>query len=351
MNIIERIEAFDELSRKLNNLLIRQADPMDQLDFDEILQKAEHYNPWFTQSNLKLAINNLTDILDKKSLETWIENYAEAQLEDSELRVGVIMAGNIPLVGFHDFLSVMISGKSIVAKLSSSDQFLLPYLTQLLIEINPAFKSKITFESHLLKNFDAIIATGSNNARRYFDYYFSKYPHIIRGNRNSLAILSGNESADDLHLLGMDIFQYFGLGCRSVSKILIPAHFKIESILSAFDQYAQAMQHNKYFNNYEYNKAILLINKVPHYDNGFLLMKEDQSLLSPVALLHYEIYKDLAAEIRRLNMQNEDIQCIVGSNLNIKNLVKFGETQSPGLMDYADNKDIIQFLIGLKKGQ
>jgi len=343
MNINERIEALSALGEKLNEL----KDDKIGGDFWQLLITAENFNPWFTQQNQQMALQNIIAMLDSEALTGWIANYKNRDFSDSKLRVGVIMAGNIPLVGFHDFLSVLISGKVFVGKLSSSDKILLPYVAKLLVDIEPRFGEKIIFEDELMKNFDAVIATGSNNSARYFDYYFGKYPNIVRKNRNSVAILTGVETAEELKEFGKDVFSYFGLGCRNVSKILVPRGYQMATLLDNFQSYDKVSMHSKYLNNYEYQKSLLLINSELHFDNGFLLLREKPEMATAVSVMNYEYYDDLDAEIRRLNMQNDQIQCIVAAESVVRNAVLFGKTQSPDLMEYADNVDVIEFLAGL----
>ncbi len=340
-SIEDRISALVALGHKIDYWL---ADNDENSSFSLLLNKAEQHNPWFTQDYLRFSISGIREMLNEYSLREWLGNYDISSLSDSKIRVGVIMAGNIPLVGFHDFLSVFISGKVFVGKLSSQDKFLLPFLADFLVEENKNFESKIYFEENLMKDFDAVIATGSNNTSRYFDYYFSKYPNIIRHNRNSIAFLTGNETVDELKELGKDVFFYFGLGCRNVSKIMLPQGYSIPHLLDQWQHFETVSQHSKYFNNYEYNKSLFLINKEPHFDNGFALLREDMAFTSPVSVINYEFYNDKNAEIRRLNMNNEQIQCIVSGENAINGAIYFGKTQSPSLMEYADNVDVMEFL-------
>jgi len=339
MTIEQRIEAFTTLGD-----LIRQELSNSSEEFETIITKAKVHNQWFAPRFTRIALNSIANLLKKESLESWVLQYESEMFEESPLKVGVIMAGNIPLVGFHDFLSVLISGKVFKGKLSSQDEFLLPYIAEKLIDIEPEFGSKIEFVPHLLKDFDAVIATGSNNSARYFDYYFGKYPHIIRKNRNSVAIISDEDTEDDLKKLADDVFLYFGLGCRSVSKIFVPKGYSIPTILEQFNHYMFLHEHTKYFNNYEYNKSIFLLNKIPHFDNGFHLITENASYASPVSVLNYEEYEDLDSLERRLIMENEQIQCIVGGDKVTISHEKFGNSQYPSLSEYADNKDVISFL-------
>ncbi len=349
MNLSNRITAFTKLGQQLEYLISSDTNELAQNEFNELLIKTEQFNPWFTQQYLHLAFENIIKMLERTALESWVNNYPKYEFEDSDITVGVIMAGNIPLVGFHDFLSVLISGKVFLGKLSSNDQFLLPFVSKILINIENDFENKIHFAEHLMKDFDAVIATGSNNSSRYFDYYFGKYPHIIRSNRNSVAILTGNETNDQLEALGKDIFYFFGLGCRSVSKLMLPLGYDIPHLLDNLEKYDYVREHTKYLNNYEYNKSLLLINKEPHFDNGFLILRESRALASPISIVNYEYYSDIDAEIRRFSLKNDDIQCVLGEIKEIKNIVSLGESQMPTLMEYADNVDVITFLGGLGK--
>ena len=342
MTIEQRIHAFVELGN-----IIRSGLATNSEEFETIIIKGKVHNPWFDPRFTRIAFQSIADLLTQKNLKEWVNNYQSISFEESDIRVGVIMAGNIPMVGFHDFLSVLISGKVFKGKLSSQDEHLLPFIAEKLIAIEPAFRFKIEFVSFLLKDFDAVIATGSNNSARYFDYYFGKYPHIIRRNRNSVAILSGDESKEQLEKLADDVYLYFGLGCRSVSKVFVPKGYSIPHLLDHFQHYVFLHEHTKYFNNYEYNKSIFLLNKVPHFDNGFHLLTQSEAYASPVSVLHYEEYDDLEVLERRLMVENEQIQCIVaGDKVNILH-EKFGNSQYPSLGEYADNVDVISFLGGL----
>jgi hypothetical protein len=263
-----------------------------------------------------------------------------------EKTIAVVMAGNIPLAGFHDFLTVLMAGHSIMAKLSSKDSVLLSFLSEKLVAIEPRFRSKIALPSRL-KNFDAVIATGSDNSSRYFNYYFGKYPHVIRKNRTSCAVLSGTESPEELRLLGRDVFSYFGLGCRNVSKIFIPEDFDPVSLLKAWDVYVDIIHHNKYHNNYEYQKSILLVNKLPFFDSGFIILQENEKLVSPISVVYLERYKSAADLEGKIGAIADKIQCTVGTMKPA--LVPFGQAQSPELRDYADGVDTMKFLEALSR--
>ena len=343
MTIEQRIEAFVQLGKLIRKGLNEQSE-----DFKSIIIKAKVHNPWFDPRFTKIALGAIADLLTEMKLSGWVKAYSQDFFEESDMKVGVIMAGNLPMVGFHDFLSVLISGKVFKGKLSSQDEFLLPFIAELLISIEPAFQSKIVFVPHLLKDFDAVIATGSNNSARYFDYYFGKYPHIIRSNRNSVAVITGEETKEQLHKLADDVYMYFGLGCRSISKLFVPKAYDVTKLLDEFQHYMFLHEHTKYFNNYEYNKSIFLLNKVPHFDNGFSLLTKNSSYASPVSVLYYEEYEQLESLEQRLKMENEQIQCVIsGGELGIKHDI-FGKSQYPSLSEYADNVDIISFVGSLK---
>jgi len=260
------------------------------------------------------------------------------------------MAGNIPLVAFHDWFCVLLSGNKFKGKLSSDDNLLLPFLSKVLITIEPYFENQIEFTEGQLKNMDAVIATGNNNSARYFEYYFSKLPHIIRKNRNSVAVLDGTEKSDELGLLGKDIFQYFGLGCRNVSKLFVPEKYKFDMFFESIIEFKDIVMHNKYANNYEYNRTIYLMNSDKSLlDNNFLLLKADLSYSSPIGVLFYEFYSDINSLNAKLENEKEQIQCIVSKNNNVKNAIGFGKAQCPSLNDYADGIDTMKFLISLVK--
>ncbi|MCF6185199.1 MAG: hypothetical protein L3J56_11395 [Bacteroidales bacterium] len=333
MNLQQRINAFSKLGEIISGN-------------KEKLKQGNH-NPWFTPENIDFALGEISKSLNAGNLEKWLSAYTGFQTEKKAKRVGVITAGNIPLVGFHDFLSVLISGNVFVGKLSSKDDKLMLAIIKILKEIEPEFEKFITLTEGKLENFDAVIATGSNNSARYFEYYFGKYPHIIRKNRNSVAVLTGDENDEELQLLADDIFLYFGLGCRSVSKLFLPDGFDSDMIFRNSLKHKNVIQHNKYANNYDYNRAIYMMNKIEFKDNGIMLMKEDIGYASPVSVVYFENYSKLDTVKKRLQNDNEMIQCVVSKEGVIENSVNFGETQKPKLSDYADNIDTIEFLLNL----
>ncbi len=350
MNLANRVSAFAKLGEILTNPDLESfrsfVSEIGQLR--ELLVNSQNYNPWFTTENVKSALWAIGQSLSRKKLEKWINIYKVEKFEKHKRRtVAVVMAGNIPLVGFQDFVSVLISGNNILIKLSTDDNKLLPLLYKMLIKIEPEFKSRINFTDGKLENFDAIIATGSNNTSRYFEYYFEKYPHIIRKNRNSVAVLNGRETNEDLHNLGLDIFRYYGLGCRNVSKIYVPKNFVVDRFYESINDFVDVINHSKYKNNYEYNKAIYLVNRTPHFDNGFLILKEDEGLSSPISVLYYEKYEDFRYVNQTIETLKDKIQCVVSADEKIANRIAPGTTQNPELWEYADGVDTIKFLLSI----
>jgi len=314
-------------------------------NFQDLIQLSQSHNGWYTKENVYFSIQSWATALTEESLEKWLQAY---NIEINEPKnVGLILAGNIPLVGFHDFLSVLISGNKVLIKTSSNDQFLLPFLAKYIIAIEPEFASKITFVEGKLENFDAVIATGSNNTARYFEYYFKDKPSVIRKNRNSVAVLNGKETKEQLKALGEDIFRYFGLGCRNVSKLFVPKDYSFTAFFEAIFKYQDIIHYEKYANNYDYNKAVFLMSNFKLLDNGFLTIKEDQSYASPISSVFYEFYDSINDLQIRLQSESEQIQCIVSNNL-VENSIGFGYTQKPNLWDYADNVDTISFLLTIK---
>ncbi len=318
-------------------------------DFNELIQSSHFNNGWFTEVNVRNAIEAIVLTLNENSLVDWVSNYIKIiSVKKQAKNVAVIMAGNIPMVGFHDMLCVLLSGNKFTGKLSSEDKLLLPAIAKVLVAIEPGFISYIEFTEGQLKNIDAVIATGSNNSARYFEYYFGKYPHIIRKNRNSVAVLKGNESREDLKLLGKDIFQYFGLGCRNVSKLFVPKGYKFDLFYESVFDFQYVLNNNKYGNNYDYNRTVYLMSKQPSLlDNNFLLLKEDTGYTSPIGVLFYEFYNDTATLNLRLQKDEEQLQCVVSNASDINKSCHFGEAQYPKLFEYADGVDTMRFLIVL----
>ncbi|MCB9174178.1 MAG: acyl-CoA reductase [Flavobacteriales bacterium] len=352
MSLEKRINAFVELGSFLTQYSSKhQHEALESLnqqffsDFDILMNNQKPFNGWFTPDNVAFAVESIAKMLRKEELHQWLSNYTIND-HTKPKRVGVVMAGNIPLVGFHDFLTVLITGNVLVAKASKEDNLLIKKIAEILIAIEPDFKSKIVFTDKL-ENFDAVIATGSNNTARYFEYYFGKYPNIIRKNRNSVAVLTGNETAADMMNLGKDIFQYFGLGCRNVSKLYVPKNYSFNLFFeSIVNDYKHVVENNKYANNYDYNKAVYLLGSNQLLDNNFVLLKEAESLSSPVAVVHYEYYNSLNEVTTLLENKKEEIQCVV-TEANLPNVFKLGQAQQPTLWDYADGVDTVEFLLRL----
>jgi hypothetical protein len=355
MTIDNRIKAFSELGNFLRQFSLSDKPKEDNAlnlkfynDFQNLIQTVNIYNPWFTESNVRNAIAAISESLEENKLRGWISKYLNQLLSKKPHRVAVIMAGNIPMVGFHDMLTVLISGNKFLGKVSSDDKLLLPFIAKVLIEIEPGFSELIEFTENKLTNIDAVIATGSNNSARYFEYYFGKYPNIIRKNRNSVAVLTGKETINELRLLGQDIFQYFGLGCRNVSKLFVPKGYEFSTFYGAMIDFGEVVSNNKYMNNYEYNRTVYLMSSDPTLlDNNFLLLKKDSNYSSPVGVLYYENYDDLETLNKKLEEEKDMIQCIVSGSTEIIPALPFGSSQHPGLSDYADGIDTLQFLIGL----
>jgi len=313
-------------------------------DFISLIELSQSHNGWFTPEQVYFSVQSWAEALSEYNLNQWLSVYDFSKITPK--KVGLVLAGNIPLVGFHDFLSVLISGHHVLVKTSSNDQYLLKFLAKYLIAIQPQFKEKILFIEGKLENFDAVIATGSNNTARYFEYYFKDKPSIIRKNRNSVAVLNGNESHEDLVNLGEDIFRYFGLGCRNVSKLFVPKGYDFQDFFSAIYEFKDVIYYEKYSNNYDYNKAVFLMSNFKLLDNEFLTLKEDLSYFSPISSVFYEFYDNLEEIKSRLENDADQIQCIVSNDLIIDSIA-FGNTQKPKLSDYADNVDTLQFLISI----
>jgi hypothetical protein len=331
MNLQNRIALIQKL-----DIYLQQ----DDAEWQDAKQRAQQQNPWFTQVFIDIAVKNIREIfLQKNSLQQWADHY---HLDDNidPKNVGVVMAGNIPLVGFHDFLCVFISGHKQTIKLSSKDEVLLKFLVEKLYSFDEEVRHIVSFAA-MLKGCDAFIATGSNNSARYFDQYFGKYPSIIRRNKTSVAVISGNETAEELDKLSDDIHLYFGLGCRNVTKLFVPKDYDFIPLLHSFNRYKYFGDHDKYRNNYDYQLSIMLLNKIYYMTNGSTLLVEATAAFSPIGVVNFEFYED-KEKVAELLENQEDIQCVVGHGF-----IPFGEAQSPGLFSYADGVDTMQFLLSL----
>lgn len=301
-----------------------------------LIQREQHHNGWFTPEVIKNAFGEISAWLDQAQLDQWLAPYTFATQPQT---VALILPGNLPLVGFHDFLCVLCSGNKVLVKLSSEDARLLPALAKMLVLFEPELQARIAFAIGKLSDYSAVIATGSNNSMLHFKQYFANCPHLLRGHRTSIAVLNGSETPEELNALGQDIFQYYGRGCRNVTQLWIPENFELNRFFEAILPYAEVINHKKYGNNYDYNKAVHLMNQVPILDNNFVLLKESKDLHSPLSVLHYQRYKDQNEVVTYLEENQQQIQCIVGHNY-----LPFGSAQCPTLTDYADGIDTMQFL-------
>ena len=341
MRLEERVEAFATLGEIIRDSL--EGNSSWHYNFAGEIDKQQKINSWFTPPNVRMALSAIGNNLTYNKLIEWTSAYPGLELTSDPARVALIMAGNIPLVGFHDLLSVLISGNIAIIRKSSKDPHLVPFLTEILISINPEFRNYLHYAGDRIQDFDMVIATGSDNTSRYFEYYFGKYPNIIRRNRSSIAILDGSESDDDIINLGTDIFSYFGLGCRNVSKLYLPAGYDPGILAGKWEVWQDLIHHTKYANNYDFNKAVYLVNRKKFIDTGFLLITEDHALSSPVGVLHIEYYFDKKTYENHINTNKHKIQCI-----SSKNHIRFGMTQYPELWDYADGIDTLDFILKKK---
>ena len=346
MQLQQRIDAFVQLGHFIRQFAEDKpwagyengVSQTDYLEFNAVIKAVKSHNGWFTEENVRKSIFSIC---------TWLTINEINKLNLTENKnaktIAVIMAGNIPLVGFHDVMCVLLSGNKLLAKFSSDDNVLMPLLLKYLIQIEPNFNNSIRIASGKLTEFDAVIATGNDNSSKHFEYYFGKYPNIIRHHRTSVAVLTGNETNQDLKNLGNDIFDYFGLGCRNVTKIFIPQTYNLNKLFGAIFSFKEIIHHNKYANNYDYHKAIFLLNKDVLIENGFLLLRENKDFFSPVAVLNYERYENFEQVTAQLAENRNALQCIVGNGG-----INFGETQKPGICSFADDINTIEFLNRLK---
>ena len=341
MNINEKIEIISDIGEFLKNYLDEKYDNKKDdnlIEFEKVIKKAQSNNSWFTDENIKINLTYWSKKLIKTNLNQWLSKY---NLKDTfRKNIAIIMAGNIPLVGFHDFICVFLAGHNSIIKLSTNDKYLLPFLLNLV-----KFPSdRVVYLDGMLKDYDAVIATGSDNTSRYFEYYFKNKQSIIRKNRNSIAILDGNETDEDLKSLSHDILTYFGLGCRSVSKLYVPKDYNFDSFFNSIFGYKDLINNHKYANNYDYNKAIYLMSEYKFLDNGFFMIKEGNEMHSPISTINYEYYDNISNLNEKIKQQEDNIQCVV-SNIKFEGRIDFGETQNPSLNQYADNIDVMNFLL------
>jgi len=345
MNSLEKeAQAFLKLKDFLSEFLHDRKNSLYKskyTELDNLVEQCYLYNGWFTKENVLKALQGIVLLLEENNLAAFCKQVNKAK---SPKTVAVIMAGNIPAVGFHDFMCVLLSGNKILIKPSSDDKFLITFFADFLKEVEPDFNDRILFAEGKLQNFDAVIATGSNNSSLYFERYFGKYPHIIRKNRSSVAILSGKESRGELTLLGIDVFDYYGLGCRNVSKLFVPKGYKFDTFYESVFGFSEVLMNKKYANNHEYNRAIYLLNQEKFLDNNFLIIRESSNLHSPIGVLFYEEYESVDKVKERIKDIEEELQCIVSSILLPFKTISFGETQSPSIYDFSDNINTLDFL-------
>lgn len=341
MNIENQVLGLTRLSQYIKDFLNKnQEDYNDNdSDFELLVKRSEIENPWFTIENQKFALKQWTDLLTEENITDWLKEY---QISKTTKRVGLILAGNIPLVGFHDVISVVLSNHIPVIKLSSKDKYMIPFLLK---KWNEFSEGNVSFEFvEKLENFDAVIATGSNNTARYLEYYFKNHLNIIRKNRTSIAVLKGDETEGELKLLAEDIFRYFGLGCRNVTRLFIPQDFVLDRLFESFLDFQEIINHNKYANNYDYNRAVYLLNQDKFWDNNFVMLKEDEKLFSPLSVINFSRYSSLDEVKSFISENEENIQCVVAKEELGLDSIKLGEAQNPGLNTYADNVDTMKFL-------
>ena len=345
MNLNNRITLFVKLGRFFSDYINNNLESLERNKFDKAINESILHNSFFSKKNILKSLLSWSNVLTKKSIDDFLSNYL-IKNKKREKKIAIIMAGNIPLVGFHDFFCVIISGNFAVIKLSSKDSHLFKFILSFLVKENPDFDTKFDVVESKLEIFDAVIATGNNISANQFELYFKKYPKIIRRNRHSIAILNGNETKKEIELLANDIFYYYGLGCRNVSKIFIPNNYNLDILFKSFVLWNEVINKNSYSNNYNYYRAIYLLNKEVFFDNGFVLLKESEKIGSPVGTIYFEYYKSDNQIKEMIKKNNEKIQCIVSNN-NYPKTIKFGETQMPNLNDFADDIDTFNFLLKL----
>jgi hypothetical protein len=343
----KRLEAFQSLSNKVSSLILNWESHLDE-EPDPILKTVRdqvNINPWFTEQQVIRAMKEWVILLDSEKLADWVSDLRE---DSGGKIIALIPAGNIPLVGFHDVLSVLISGHSLLLRPSTDDPDLIPLFLLMLQQIEPSFKEKIRIADGKLSAFDAVIATGSNNSARYFDYYFGKYPHIIRKNRTSIAVLTGEENEEEIQGLADDIMAYFGLGCRSVTKVYVPRNYDLDNIFKALYVYRGYLNCKPFADNYDYHRSLWMMNNIEFLENGFMLLREESSIHSPVSALHYEYYDDISSVANQLKDQEEEIQVVISKSEGVfPRQAMPGQGQQPRLDDYADGVNTLDFLNSL----
>ena len=341
------ITNFSKLGMFISGFLERKHNKEnDAMGLALAISRSCEENTYFSVQNISYALQSISEMLEEDKLKHWMEQYSGYKYFSLHAKtIGVIMAGNIPFVGFHDFLCVLITGNKFLGKLSHNDRFLLPALAEELVKIDNDYTDYISFTENKIPQIDAIIATGSNNSARYFEYYFAKYPHIIRKNRNSIAILSGKESMNDLIKLADDLFLYFGLGCRSASKLFVPVNYDFSPLIEACKTYNYYKHHSGFRNNFDYYKTIFLMNDQAFLDGDFFILQENSLFNNPVSVYYYEYYENITSVLNYIDINRDKLQCIIGENNIMPDMIAFGQSQKPELWDYADNIDTIKFLL------
>lgn len=342
LTLQQRIDAFAALGQVMTDAASASPSSPEAKSLRKVMDRQEENNKWFTPGNVVRSAEAIAAMLRRDRLESWMQAYHLRETQPKKV-IAVIMAGNIPLVGFHDFLSVLITGNKILARASSKDDELIRAVAGILTGINPDYSDHITFTEKISGNYDAVIATGSDNTVRYFEYYFGHKPHIFRKNRNSTAIIGRDTTVQDIEALGADIFSYFGLGCRNVSKIYFEQGVDINKVIKRWSAWSDIIKHRPYANNYLYNKSLFIVNKQPFLDNAYSLLVKNEGFSSPVSVIYYDSFSNRERLADELALHTEKIQCMVSEND-----ISFGQTQYPLPHEYADNKDTVEFLNSLK---
>lgn len=338
MNLVANalIELGKELKAYTNNLL----DDRLSLEYDEVIARAEINNPWFIKTFVLQALGVWADALTENGVDKWLKSYPQGKTAKN---ISVIGAGNIPLVAFHDCISVLASGHNLWLKCSTDDEILLPFIINRLLSFEKSLENSLELKTQGLQKADALIATGSNNSARYFEYYFRHMPMILRKNRSSVAVITDEVSNETLESLADDMFSYFGKGCRSVGKLFVPENFNIQRVFENSVKYSYFKNHNKYVNNFDYHRAIYLMNQDKFLENDFFVIRESDKMHAPVGVCFYERYSDLDKVKEKVNALSDELQVISG----LDESAAIGCNQMTTLLDYADGVDTMEFLQGV----
>lgn len=344
MNRSERISAFCGLGqffREYTDGHVPAALKPIAARLDQLITGYKNINAWFTEDHIMHALTHWGNVLACLNVSPLLDRY---EFPEKGKTIALIMPGNIPMVGFHDFFCILIAGHSAMIRVSSKDPELPVIISEILCTIEPRFKERIQFTDNLLKGFDAVIATGSSQSEEQFRKYFAKYPNIIRGNRTSVAVLTGNETETELEGLAEDIFRYFGLGCRNVTKVFVPENYRFDPLYNALVKWQWMHSHNKWANNYDYHKSVFLMNRIDFSDGGFFILKKDDGFFPPLSVIFYSDYSDICILAAKLKEMESHLQCVVSKSDTIDNALPFGTTQQPDLNQFADGTDTLHFL-------